>query len=373
MAIILYGMTILINVFIGKFHQRNAIVKSNPIIMIFSFISTFILMSGYRNTSGLSNDLFNSELEYSNIINGIHSNYEIGYIFFMKVGGLFTPDFYLFRNVVIGIFLFILFCVIQKWAPSPHYVIALFNSYLIILSSEQLRYFMAFVMFVIGLFILVYSKYKHKKIIFSFFLILASTLHLSFVIYFLFLLSNNSLKSNREKIITGVTLVFCIIIFLNNNHIPGLSQMLKLVDNYKILVYMSQSTNLGFLYPFVLQLSSILLVFWALKLFRESNTNEDTSIIEHVYKLNLLVVLFFPLFMLQLTFYRLARNILIINYLVYSQIRNSKDINQKNKRFFAFIVWNSVIVWIIFDLIIKTPAQALLIPFFTDNVYFNFL
>jgi hypothetical protein len=372
MTLLFYAVVIIINIFVGRKSRDNIKNKTNPLIFFLSFIIIFLLMAGYRNTSGLSNDLLYSELEYKNIINGLASNYEIGYVLLMKVGGIFTQDFYTFRSSIIVIFLFLLFCSIQKWAPSPHYVIALFSSYLVILSSEQLRYFLAFIIFVIGLFILLYSNYRHKKVIFSCFLLLASTIHFSFLVYFIFLLSNYSRKSKREKIIVSLTFLFCFIIFLNNNQIPGVSLLLESVDNYKLKVYMGQTTNFGFLYPFVLHLSSLLLTLWALKLTIKSKDNDALQIIRNVYKLNLLVVLFFPLFMLQLTFYRLARNILIVNYFVYSQIRISKKISFSKRKLFAFMVWNSVILWIVVDLFITTSASALLIPFFTENVYLNF-
>jgi len=32
----------------------------------------------------------------------------------------------------------------------------------------------------------------------------------------------------------------------------------------------------------------------------------------------------------------------------------------------------SVILWIVIDLTIKTPAHSLLIPFFKENIYLNF-
>ncbi|WP_424769277.1 EpsG family protein [Paenibacillus sp. sgz302251] len=372
MTLLFYGVVIFLNIFAGIKYRNNIKINTNPLILFLSFIIVFLLMSGYRNTSGLSNDLLYTELEYKNIINGLVSNYEIGYVLLMKVGGIFTQDFYTFRSMIIGIFLLLLFWSIRKWAPSPHYVIALFSSYLVILSSEQLRYFLAFIIFVIGLLILLYSNYRHKKVIFSCFLLLASTIHFSFLVYFIFLLSDFSRKSIREKIIVSLTLLFCFIIFLNNNQIPGLSQLLESINNYKVIVYMNQSTNFGFLYPFVLHLSSILLTLWALRLTVDSKDNETIQIIRNVYKLNLLVVLFFPLFMLQLTFYRLARNLLIINYFVYSQIRISKKISFSKRKLFAFMVWNSVILWIVVDLFITTSAEALLVPFFTENIYFNF-
>jgi hypothetical protein len=328
-------------------------------------------MSGYRNTSGLSNDLIYSEIDYNNVINGMKSNYEIGYVFLMKIGGIFTDNFYFFRSSVIGLFLFLLFYTIKKWAPSPHYVISLFCVYLIILSAEQLRYFLAFVIFSIGLSVLVYSKSNRKKLYFNFLLLIASSIHFSFIIYVVFNIKKISLNSKKEKLIATFVGMFCILIFLNNNKIPGLSLLLNYVDNYKIRVYMSQTTNLGFLYPFLLQLTSIILTLWAYKLSIRSNQTKTLATSEHVYKINLLAVIFFPLFMLQLTFYRLARNILIINYFVFSDIRSSKNINYRKRKLFSIAVFTSIIIWFVVDLLITTPASNLLIPFFEENIYFN--
>lgn len=372
MALIFYCVVILMNIFAGVQYGKKDNKKTNALILFISFIIIFLLMAGYRNTSGFSNDLLNNELEFSNIINGLDSNYEIGYILLIKVGSIFTQNFYIFRSGIIGIFLLLLFWSIRRWSPSPHYVIALFASYLVVLSSEQLRYFLAFVIFEIGLCILLYSHNKRKKIIYGCFLLLASTIHFSFLIYFIFILDNNSRKSKKEKIIASLTFLFCVFIFLNNNQILGLSQLLKYVDNYKINIYMAQSTHYGFLFPFVLHILSLILTLWALKLSVKSNNNENISIIEYVYKLDLLAIIFFPLYMLQISFYRLARNMLIINYNVYSQIRISKEIDIYKRKLFVFIVWISVILWIVIDLTIKTPSHSLLIPFFKENIYLNF-
>ena len=369
MALLFYSITILINIFAGVRYGK----RTNPLILFLSFIIIFLLMSGYRNTSGYTNDLLYFEIEYNNIINGLGSSYEFGYILLMKIGSIFTQDFYTFRSIIIGILLLFLFKTIRKWAPSPHYVIALFCSYLVILSAIQFRYFIALVIFLIGLNILLFSNYRFKKMIFSYFILIASTIHLSFLLYFVFLLiSKISRGSNKEKIIASLTFVFCFIIFLNNNQIPGLSQVLGLIDNYKAQVYLNQTTNYGFIYPFILHLSSILLSFWALKLTIKSQDNEAIPLVKNVYKINLLVVLFFPFFMLQLTFYRLARNILLVNYLIFSQIIISKKIHYTKRYLFAFLVWNSVVLWVFIDLIITTPFDGLLAPFFTENIYLNF-
>lgn len=371
MTLLFYFLVIAINIFAGCKYGKGRKSKINKLVYIFSFIVTFLLLDGHRNTSGYSNDLFYNEVEFNNIINGVSSNYELGYIFLNRLGGMVTQDFYVFRRIVNGIFLFLSFWSIKKWTPNPHYVIAFYSSYLNILNSVQLRNFLASVIFQIGLFILLYSNYKNKKVIYSCALIVASTIHSSYIIYFILLLDGMSIKSRREKIIASLTAGFCIIVFFNNNRIPGLEQVLKLIGSEKASIYLSQTTKLGFLYPFVLHITSIILIRYALKLAIKYNNN-DIEIIDAIYKLNLLEVLFFPLYMVQLTFYRLARNMLIINYGVYSEIRISKGIHISRRKLFILMSWISVILWIIIDLYITTPSEALINPFFKENIYFNF-
>lgn len=372
MALLFYFVVILMNIFTGVYYGKKDKKKANTLILFISFIIIFLLMDGYRNTSGYTNDLLYNQIEFNNIISGLGSSYEFGYVLLNKIGGIFTEDFYAFRSGINGIFLLILFWSIKKWAPSPHYVISLFSAYLLVLSSIQLRYFLAFVIFQVGICFLLYSNNKYKKIIYSCFLLLASTIHFSFLLYFVFLLSSILRKSKKEKILACLTILLCIVIFINNNQIPYLSQLLKFTDSDKIYIYMSQSTHLGFLYIIVLHISSLILTLWALKLSVKSNNNKTISIIERVYKLDLLATIFFPLYMLQTTFYRLTRSMLVINYCVYSQIIISKEVNVNKKRLFVFLVWLSVIAWIVVDLVLKTSAQGLLIPFFKENIYLNF-
>lgn len=370
MAIFLYFFTIALNLVLGVRYGTNRNKKINSFFFFLSFISIYLLMSGYRNSSGLSNDLSYNQIDYNKIVNGIESSYEIGFYFIMKLGSFFTDDFYLFRSYSLGFFLILLFYAIKKWASSPHYVISLFCSYLIILSSEQLRYFFAFVIFCISISILVYSNNPRKRLYFNILLILASLIHFSFIVYIIFNIEKLSFSKKREKRIAITVILFCIIIFLNNNKIPGLTYLLKYNNNYKISIYMGQKTNLGFLLPFILQATSIVLTLWAYKLSSKSNQLRTIIYPLHIYKLNLLAIVFFPLFMLQLTFYRLIRNLLILNYFLYSDIIISKAVNFKNRLLFSSGVFMSIIIWFIVDLFITSPAKSLLIPFFTENIYF---
>ncbi|WP_214835040.1 EpsG family protein [Exiguobacterium sp. E4787] len=344
-----------------------------PVYLI-SFIFIFLLIAGYRNTSGLSNDLYYYELEYQNFLAGSLSNYEIGYKTLMAIGGMITDDFYLFRSIVIFLSLLLMLVSIKKYSPSPHYVIALFSTYLVILSAEQFRYFIAFSLFVVSLNILLFSDYKFKKIFSMFVLGLATSIHFSFIIYFvvIVLFSERTERTIKEKVLAVITFFFCIVIFINNNTIPGLEILISEIDDSKIQIYLNQKTEFGFLILFLLHGVSLFLSGWAVKLSQETADEKTLRKIKLVHQINILSVLFFPLFMVQITFYRLIRNFLILNYMLFSGISISKKIKLNKRVSFLVLAWTSVICWLYFDLVFKTPMQALLIPFFTENHYLNF-
>ncbi|WP_161568911.1 EpsG family protein [Exiguobacterium sp. SL-9] len=339
-----------------------------------SFIFIFLLIAGYRNTSGLSNDLYYYELEYQNFLAGSLSQYEIGYKILMSIGGMITDDFYLFRSIVIFLSLLLVFVSVKKYSPSPHYVIALFTTYLVILSAEQFRYFIAFSLFIISFNILLFSDYKFKKVFSAIVLGLATSIHFSFLIYFVIiaLFSEKTEQTIKIKVLALITFVFCIVIFINNNTIPGLETLISGIDDSKIQIYLNQKTEFGFLILFLLHGFSLFLSGWAVKLSQKRTDVGTLKKIKLIHQINILSVIFFPLFMVQITFYRLIRNFLILNYMLVSGISISKVIKLDMRVSFLVLAWTSVICWIYFDLVFKTPMEALLIPFFTENYYLNF-
>ena len=370
MTLSIYLSTIIINLYCGLQYKS----RINLPIFLLSFISIFLLIAGYRNTSGLSNDLYYYEFEYEKFLNGSLSQYEIGYRALMKLGGMVTDDFYLFRSILIFLSLLLLFISTIRNAPSPHYVIALFSTYLVILSAEQFRYFIAFSLFVVAFNTLLFSDYKLKKLTSILYLGLASSIHFSFIIYFIFIIlfKEKSVGINNERILAIVTFAFCTLIFINGNTIPGLNFLISEIDDSKIQIYLSQKTEFGFILIFLLHAASLLLSGWALKMSKNTNNEKISRKIKLVHQINILSVLFFPLFMIQITFYRLVRNLLIFNYILISGIAVSKTIKLNYRILFLLLSWTSVFFWIYFDLIFKTPIEALLIPFFTENYYLNF-
>lgn len=369
MTIFIYLFTIIVNLLIGfKLKQRT-----NFIVFYMSLVFVVMLITGYRNTSGFSNDLINYEMEFNNFMLGFTSNYETGYVFLMNIGSYFTDDFYEFKGLVSVILLILLFNSIKRYAPNPHLVISFFSIYLIILSAEQFRYFIAFTVFFLGLIQLIFSEKKYKKAKFLIFTLLASTMHSSFLIYLLFIIIDlNNRKIKKEIFIGAIAIVFSIIVFINGNQIPGIDSFVKRFESEKFGIYLGQSTNFGFLYIVFLQFINIWLSYGMYKFYMKKGNYKNKKIINLIFKINILSILFFPLIMTQITFYRLIRNILIINYFGFSMFLSNSQMSRLNKLIFLICILLSIVMWMYFDLVIKTPSKALLIPFFKENIYFNF-
>ncbi|MDK2810945.1 MAG: hypothetical protein PWR27_1654 [Petroclostridium sp.] len=364
----MYFFLIVINFIFGIkkiLYPLNKFLKNkNMFIAIVSFFCCYIFISGYRNFSGLSDDVTNNAIEFERVINGSKSMYEAVYVGLIKFGSYFTHDYYVWRNIVVFIFLSIFFIVIYKFVDNVHFVYAMFSAYLVILSSVQLRNFLALVVFLIGLLYFVNSNHTGKRLVFIVFTLLAGLIHSSFFIYFFLLLADKTFSQKTIKKIGIGVILFCVLIFINGNNIPGMRILLNFVNESRVLIYLTQKTRLGFLYPMIMHLSSVFITYYIMK--KTSGDNEKYKLI---FKINALMMICFPLYMLQTSFYRIARNLLILTYISEgdSILRNEIKIQEKMYIILYSIV--SLLIWIIIDLYITTPKEVLLIPFFEDNIF----
>lgn len=364
MTIVIYLFTIILNLYFQKFLTK----KYEKIVFIISYFFNLLLMIGYRNYSGFSNDLFNNKMEYRKIITGKYSNYELGYVWLNKIGRYLTEDFYIFRILMISIFLGILYILIKKYNKYPYYVIVIFSSYLLILSAEQFRYFIAFVFFQAGLYLLIFSK---KKKWYLFFVGVASSIHSSFLLYLVLIFLGKNIRLKKYKVLLLLMCLISFVIFCNNKEIPGLSSILSLdimnyIDKDRVMIYFSQKTNYGFLYVYLLYFSQIFLFYYSRKILKLNDEKIDKKILDRIEAANIILSIFLPLCMIQIVFYRIFRTMLLINYCYYSYIIYNKNLKLK-KNFYYYCLLN-ILLWITIDLILKTKPKALLIPFFFDNI-----
>ena len=109
-------------------------------------------------------------------------------------------------------------------------------------------------------------------------ILLATSFHTAFFLYVFLVFAHTKDRNRLAKVIAILTVVLTTITILNNNQMPFVGLLLNIVEDDKVIGYLTSRTNLGFLIPIVLHCSSIILVYWAKKILDRKNlTNQDNS------------------------------------------------------------------------------------------------
>lgn len=366
MTLFLYFSTILVNLIFSLMKKNKYKKIISKIIIVFTFIAFFILTAGYRNYSGLSNDLYNNQYEFENLYKTGITDYEVGYFLLMKLGLLITNDFYIFRSVVIFILLLFTFKQIIKKSNNFHLIFSFLSVYLIILNAEQFRYFIGSSFFWIGLLGTInFTSYKFY-IRLNITVILAALFHISFLLYLIL----NLYFLHKFKFFKTIMILFIIFNVFLIYALPFYSNFLEYIFNffgYGINSYLYTRTNFGFFIPVILHLFSLFILIFLSPRHKFLPFSEKLKY-NLILDINYLSFLFYPLFLYQIHFYRYIRTIQLPNYFIYSnnvimEKRNLFRITQ------LLLIFFNLSIWILFDLVIKTKPEAVLIPFFRDNIF----
>ncbi|MDK2934961.1 MAG: hypothetical protein PWP27_2771 [Clostridiales bacterium] len=388
MTLYLYIFMLFINSLFA-FRKRHS-----KLLTIITLITILLFIGGAGpeyHSYNHSRDYINYEISYNNAdFTGFFERPEIGYTLLMKVGNLINLDFFSFRMVITAICLLLIYqMVIKRYVYNSNYILLMYMMYPMIIDSEHFRNFIAMTVFLFSIRFLEKNLLK-DKIKFLVLALIATSIHTAFIFYTPLIFVNVNDKNRLVKGIAIGTIFLTIVAFLNNNQVPFLQLILKFFDDEKVIRYLNSKTNFGFLIPVVLHLISIIIVAWSRKIVIRKNLKAnmidksnycikdkkkirvtDVEIINLIFWINIIGILFFPLFMMSITFYRLAKNLLILNFIVYSIASSKLKRGSVYKLIFNFMVIVSVIVWLISDLIITTSPERVLIPFFTQNLFFN--
>ncbi|WP_255420128.1 EpsG family protein [Petrotoga sp. 9PW.55.5.1] len=243
--------------------------------------------------------------------------------------------------------------------------------YPMIMDSEQLRNFIAFIIIFVSLDLLKSKKLVHRILLFAL-ILFSGTFHIAFLFYIPLIFIN--IHKNRIVIfLVLVSIITFFIAIMNNNTIPFIGLLTNMVSNDEIVFYLNLKTNLGYLLPVTLHLINLFMIIWS-KNILSSSEFKDTKyyrLTDIILYINFIGIIYFPTLLLSLTFYRLLRNIFIINLIVYS---NTIYVFRKNilkYLIYLFFVFLNMFLWFYFDLIFTTKPERVLIPFFTQNYFFN--
>ncbi len=289
--------------------------KSKILTILSIVVSVFIV---YKSTS--TNDYWVYYKFYqSNTSGGI----EIGYTTIMHLAksfGLSYNDLLLVVSLVcFGILLFIY----KKYTDNFQVFFSLYFLYEYALDITQVRNFLASSL----LLIVFYFIIKEKRIFAFLVLVIASTMHISMVFYFpLIFLKPESYRNRRVLKYCAIIIAFlCVLLKLAGSRFSALSDILSVAVRSTDLgdksSYFYSLSNNGYLLYFLLCAVNIFIFMYSRNVILNNiGKNSDVSDVELLLDMGLLINLYcvfsFPFIILNMSFYRLFRNVYIINVMV---------------------------------------------------------
>lgn len=282
---------------------------------------------------------------------------EIGYLLLEKIGNILGLTFIQFRMITYAIFLMVLFKQISKLTTKYYFVTLFYASYLLFIDTTQMRNFFAMVIVVTAIKYLTSKEYDLAK--FVIIILIASSFHITSLAYLLLVFLHNKKSRNIIKVFVLISLLFTGITILNSGNIPFLSSILLATDNEKILRYFTNTTDLGFIYPFVLNLLMVAVSYISYEISTKFNTgkvNEDFLLTKEipylVFWICISILMLSPFYVVNINFYRYIRNIVV---LVIVSLSISFTAVEKNKLYQIFILLGTtifILIWFIVDYII---------------------
>lgn len=303
-GIYIFGLSLIINMILVFIRKKSNFIATIHCLFIWILAVFSYDVVDYENYA-------NSFKLFKTSDFGTLNSFEPGYYALCKVISNCGFDFIVARGIIITTALILLIIVARKIGSSPNFAVVLFTIYPLFIELIQIRTLLAMSFLSIGI---VYGLAQKKKKVFFFWMLVASSIHISFLIYLIFLFYDITLSKKGRKI-----LYFCFVLaicggfYVGGRNFPFLKNILMLFgDSERFNFWLTSSGNLGFIFYCLL----IMLAIYNSKLVYK-NMDENTFYPEVIYKINVMSLCFVPLFMMASTFGRLISNISFVNYLLW--------------------------------------------------------
>lgn len=290
---------------------------------------------------------------------------EVGYVFLFRLGNSLGLDYQQF-NFLIGSFsIFLLYKFVNKYVINKTFVYFLYFIFPFFLDVVQSRNTIAYLLVLNSIIFL----YKKQYIKYSLLVCFSSLFHISTLFFLIFLLINFK-NYNLLKMIF-IPLPFILIIL--RGVISRL--LLMLPGGYKYAVYMNGTSFLVILIIYLI----LLAVYITSTLISKNNlqlnkhyrhlSSLQILFIESVPKLNLLLLLSIGLISLDVDFFRIIRNMMILNYMNLSFII-FKGRLLKNSGIFFCIIQFFLILILAFMFLYNNQIDSVILRIVNNNSLF---
>lgn len=349
MLMMIYFGFILLNC-IFAFYKKN-----DKFLLISTSIFIIIFMLGNSSAPDYLS-YFNDYIQMQT--SGISSFNDIGFVFLEKFFINLNLNFSCFRLFIIVLSFFLVYNGLKRYEVNFHYILSVYMIYQCFMDTMQIRNFLATSIFIYASQYLFISN-KKNRIKYLLLIFIASSIHSSLIFYSIFILIDYFI-SNRKGINILLLLSFLVslIIFVFPTVVNQLHYIFIFVGKEQVFLryFSNVGESLGFLLPLLsfIILSAFMYYFKVIK-FSKNSSDLNGSF----YFINKISMIFFPLVIIDPTWYRINRGLNLINYsnlwLIYEkQTEIKKRLISFASAYFIAFLWFFIecVIWIGLDIII---------------------
>lgn len=294
---------------------------------------------------GLKNqwDLYNYAYKYNTVMTD-SSGREIGFQILMKFFNFLNLDFTTFRIIMLIIGLILILIHIKRITKDASFFVLIYMSYFAFLDGQQIRNFYALIILMCA-FKYLFDDTRASTIKYIVLILLASSIHTSFLIYFVLLIAKSKINISKLMLkLIPIMVVFMLIIARFTNIQSLLLGAFSMEEDSRGSSYSQATSNLAWIVPSAIYIWNILIVKYCWLLAKNKKYNYEIKkyslkdakvkihkkqvpmefIFERLYWINIVGLLFLPLYINSLVFYRLNRNMIVINLIFISSMYNKQ-------------------------------------------------
>ena len=363
-VVILYLSAILINIFLARSGKKSS---------IFTYVCyVFILILCCSTSYTEQHDLRNYYVLYNYRDLMKEDTFGLYYLFYytMIIGRSLKFTFEVWWTFTTGIALLVIIHALKVNKMNPHVFLSFFMMYFVFNFSAGLKFFYGFAFLFLGFGYLIRGG-KRSKLYFVICVCIAGGLHFMYYAYLIFCIirkdeqKNSQLFNKKNKFTKAVVIASLIIsayLRINNSANSFLQSIFSIFDSEHIDVYLGLSTGLGFMIPVVMHLTTLLFTIIYRKQCMRSSAISNNSVNVLVYS-NILLIIFYPLFMISTTFMRLITCMSMVSLGTSGYIWNTQSRTSREK-----ILWSGfalTTIYIIYQLLFGTLWESTVLLMFS--------
>lgn len=305
---------------------------------------------------------------YELMYQGYSISNDIGFNKIIELFNYYSLSHRIFLMLVSFICLSSIVSIIRLYTDNIACVMGLYFIFPFLLDVTQIRNCISMVIVLYGMKYLIIEK-KQSILKYVCCILIASTVHITSIFYLLLLLSKLESTIKLSILIFSTSIVLALTSLTNI-----LPRIASLAGVDKFVFWFLSRAEFGFFIPMFIQSIGFLLIYLVYsnekKCFEIDIVRDVISIDRNCFfKVNIVLFLLFPLYIYNGTFFRLYRNILVVNYCYFA----SNIILLKTSVFGYFIkcLYFLYVLFLFYYFIINTNFNTVFLPIFNQNIMFN--